>query len=577
MSDERELIRALRPLIVRHRKVLVAMLGVGLLAALSESVGLALFLPLFYSLEGTSADGPLGALAQAWSLPVLAAAILGAIALKNALLFANGLLYSRAYEVAGHDLRSRIVARWLAAPLAEVERRVEGDLLDTLKTQTWIALRALVDGVTLVIHLISLAVFAALLLIISWPLTVLVAVVLPLTVVLVQRVTRRVRSLSDEGVAAHERLSTRMLDLVRGMRTIRLFGRETDELARFDAASRRLGRVHFRRDVRGHLVQPLTETLVAALLVAVLLLTARFAMDLATVLTFLVVLYRMYPHLKHANHLRFALRDALAPVRASMAAAGPEPVAVAKPDAVPPSFEREIAFEAVSFRYAEDGADVLRQATFSIPAGRTTALVGPSGAGKSTVLHLLLRLFEPTAGAIRVDDTPLDRLDASAWRRQVAVVSQDLYLFHGTVRDNLAYGRPDATDAEVEAAARQAAAHDFIRELPDGYATVLGDGGLRLSGGQRQRLALARAFVRRPALYVLDEATNALDALSEAAVRAAIEAIPQPRTILVVTHDLSAVRDADHVVVLDGGRVVEDGSYAALASGSGLFNRLATA
>jgi ATP-binding cassette, subfamily B, bacterial MsbA len=586
MVPERAVLAALSPLAARHRARLAAMVCLGFLAALAEGVGLGLFIPLFYSLDpagGVASASRLGEVldrAQApipeqYRLAALAGAILLALLIKNALVYANGVLYSRAYMRIGHDLRMGIASGWLAAPLDRLEERDRGGLIDTLKTQTWFTIEALLHLVTLTIHVVTLLVFTALLFLLSWQLTLLVAASFLAFTTLTQFVTRRVKRLSEEGVALHERLSQQILDLVRGMRTIRVFGREGDELARFAASSEELGRVHLRRDYRAHLIQPLTETLVAILLLAVLLLAARETADIAAVLAFIVVLYRMYPHLKHADQLRFQLRDALGPVRATVAAAlaQPDDAASASGAAAPP-LARAITLDGVTFRYASGDAPALDDVSITIPAGATTAVVGPSGAGKSTLVHLLLRLFEPHAGRVLVDGAPLAACDAAAWRRRVAVVSQDVYLFNTTIRENIRYGRAEATDAEVEAAARLAHAHGFIERAPAGYETAVGDEGLRLSGGQRQRIALARALVRRPDLYILDEATNALDSLSEEAVREAIAALPPPHTLLVIAHRLASVRDADLVLVMDGGRVVQQGRFGDLLAAEGLFRRM---
>ena len=203
-----------------------------------------------------------------------------------------------------------------------------------------------------------------------------------------------------------------------------------------------------------------------------------------------------------------------------------------------------------------------------------TALVGPSGAGKSTVLSLLCRLADPDSGTIEIDGQPLSELDIVSWRKRFAVVTQDVFLFNTTIRDNIAYGKLDATNDQIERASRAAHAHDFIAMLPNGYETRVGDRGVRLSGGQRQRIALARAFVHDPDLLILDEATNALDAMSESMVRDAIARSGRERTVIVVAHRLSSIERADKVIVFDGGSVVESGTPAQLMRSGTMFSRL---
>jgi subfamily B ATP-binding cassette protein MsbA len=243
------------------------------------------------------------------------------------------------------------------------------------------------------------------------------------------------------------------------------------------------------------------------------------------------------------------------------------------PGARPATFEREIVFDRVSFGY-EAGSSVLREVSFTVPKGSVTAIVGPSGAGKTTLLELLPRFHDPTSGEVRLDGTPLAAFTRGSLRAMLGVVSQDTVLLNDTVRANIAYGRPGASAESVEAAARAANAYEFIAQLPQGYDTLLGERGTRLSGGQRQRIAIARALLRDPPILLLDEATSALDTESERLVQNAIERLMKDRTVLVVAHRLATVLDADEILVLDGGRLVERGSHSALLAENGLYRRL---
>jgi ATP-binding cassette subfamily C protein CydD len=253
----------------------------------------------------------------------------------------------------------------------------------------------------------------------------------------------------------------------------------------------------------------------------------------------------------------------------------PVPAAPAQPVwTVPPALSRGLAFEGVRYAYDEGQRPALRGVSFEVAAGEKVALVGPSGAGKSTVAHLLLRFLEPDRGRIVVDGVPLADLPPAVWRRQVAWVPQDPYLFHGTVTDNIRLARPGATFLEVARAARQAHAHTFVDELPLGYDTLIGERGARLSGGEAQRIALARAFLKDAPLVILDEATANLDPEIEDLIQEAMECLLQGRTALIIAHRLSMVYRADRILVLDGGRVVEQGTHRALARQGGLYGRL---
>ncbi len=244
--------------------------------------------------------------------------------------------------------------------------------------------------------------------------------------------------------------------------------------------------------------------------------------------------------------------------------------------AMPPALRGEITFDDVSFSYpSRPSISALDQVSLQIAPGETVALVGPSGAGKTTIIQLVLRFYDPQSGTIRLDGMDLKDLDRAAFRKQIALVPQDPVIFADTARENIRFGRPDATDAEVEAAAKAAAAHDFLMALPDGYDSYVGERGVMLSGGQKQRIAIARAILRDAPILLLDEATSALDAESESAVQQAVEALARNRTTLIVAHRLATVKKADRIVVFDGGKIVAQGTHDSLVAQDGLYARLA--
>jgi subfamily B ATP-binding cassette protein MsbA len=374
---------------------------------------------------------------------------------------------------------------------------------------------------------------------------------------------------------ANSELAHRMVEGIDGMRVIRAFGRESYEQGRFDATSNRLRRVMLRMSLLEGIVHPVYEVLAAALVLIILLVAVPNARDSSVLLVFAFVLYRIQPRVKEfdASRVRLAAlstsveevlaflntTDKLYTISGSVTHLGSDPV---------------IVFDKVSLQY--DAADdlALTEASFTIPAGHTTAFVGPSGGGKSTVMKLILRFYEPTSGSITVGGQTLSELQVEFWRNQIAVVSQDVYLFDATVRENIAYGRLDACPDEIIEAARKADAHEFIERLPNKYETVLGHHGMRLSGGQQQRISLARAIIRDPRILILDEATNALDSISEQWIQDTLDKLRENRTVIMIAHRLSTIERADQIIVLDKGRVRESGKLSELVKAGGLFARL---
>ena len=251
-------------------------------------------------------------------------------------------------------------------------------------------------------------------------------------------------------------------------------------------------------------------------------------------------------------------------------------VTPAAPRALPLPPRGDVVFDNVSFAYPTR-PDILSAAgvSISVKAGEKVAIVGPSGAGKSTLFHLLLRFYDPKGGAISVDGVPIRDADPRELRKRIALVPQDSVVFAATARENIRFGRPDATDAEVEHAASLAHATEFIRRLPGGFEAQLGERGVTLSGGQRQRIAIARAILRDAPLLLLDEATSALDAESETLVQTALEELMKHRTTLVIAHRLATVLSCDRILVMEHGRVVEQGTHASLVAANGLYARLA--
>jgi subfamily B ATP-binding cassette protein MsbA len=578
-------VRLVRPLLAGHPFAVVLVVALGILSSVAEGVGITLFIPLVQSIDPAAGAGglplPLARLVEtvpadrrAVVFPLL---ILGAILLKNALVFANHAVVSRMFADVGTRLRSQLFGRLVTMDWAEFERADSGAFLTLLATESWRAAQAVQLLLAIIVHLCTIAVFVTLLLVISWRLTIALLVGLLAVSWLVRSMSASAKHTGRASVEANARLGERMWETLAGMRTVHAFGAEDHERARFATASREVRRTFLRLDLIAGLVGPVAETLHAALLLVIVVLALRHPGMLPALLAFALLVFRLQPKMQMLETARAALLGLLGAVRDVHSFLDrPADRAPATSGTVHPApgTRDALTVEHVSFRYSPDAKPVVHDVSFRIAWKQVTAIVGASGVGKTTLLHLLCGFLEPTAGCIAVDGIPLTRLDRDAWRGRIGFVSQDTFLFNTSVRDNIAYGRRDASDAEIEAAARQAHAHEFIAELSAGYATLVGDRGVRLSGGQRQRIALARAFIRRPELLILDEATNALDGVSEHLVRRSIEEVRGSCTVVIVAHRLDAILDADHVVVLEAGHVVEEGAVAALMERGGTFRRL---
>jgi subfamily B ATP-binding cassette protein MsbA len=473
------------------------------------------------------------------------------------------------------DIRQDVFKRTLAQSMEFFNKAKSGDLVQTVFNQTRMAQQALTtiagdivkQPISIVVGLISMFV-------VDWKFTLASFLIFPLCLVPVVLVAKKVRKAGAREEEEAGQLMVIMQEAFSGIRVVKTHAREEFEAERFNRANAEIMRHIMRWRKALELAQPAVES-VASLGIAAALLWAwkrglRFN-DFAALNAGMVMLY---PAFKSMSRIYLMMQKCLASTTKVFELLDRTPAIQDAPDAKPlGAICGEIRFEGVEFGYGRDKAAV-HNVDLVIPPSSTCALVGESGAGKTTMLALLQRLYDVEKGRITIDGADVRKVTQASLREHIATVSQDVFLFHDTIANNIRYGRLDATQAEIEAAAKQAYAHDFILGQPHGYETVIGDKGSRLSGGEQQRLSIARALLKNAPILLLDEATSALDSESERQIRPALETLTEGRTVVAIAHRLSTILHADQIVVMEHGRVLDVGRHSELYDRSAVYRRL---
>jgi ATP-binding cassette subfamily B protein len=546
----------------------------------------------------------------------VAAAVAGVAVFDASLGFITRWYSARIGEGLIYDLRTEVFSHVQQQPIAFFTRAQTGSLVSRLNSDVIGAQLAITSTMSSVVsNILTVGAILVTMFYLSWQISLIALVLIPLFLLPARRVGRRLQRLTRESMQLDATMGSTMTERfnVAGAMLVKLFGRPRQESEVFAERAGRVRDIGVTQAMYGQ-VFFISLTLLAALATAVVYgvggsLVISGALKVGTLVALSQLLIRVYGPIAQLSNVQISVMTALVSFDRVFEILDLKPLIAERPDAValparvpaaaganggpggPPGLAPEIEFDQVSFRYPsasevslaslesialpaperQDVPEVLHQVSFQAPSGQLTALVGPSGAGKTTITALAARLYDPDDGAVRIGGHDVKDVTLESLHDVVGVVTQDAHLFHDTIRANLTYARPAATELELIEACEAAQIWDMIASLPDGLDTVVGDRGYRLSGGEKQRVAVARLLLKAPSVVVLDEATAHLDSESEAAVQRALKTALAGRTSLVIAHRLSTIREADQILVVDAGRIVERGTHAELLAAGGLY------
>ena len=496
---------------------------------------------------------------------------------KSLLEFLQTFFMSDASQRVVRDLRQKMFDKFTALSLDYHHRQPAGSTMSRIMYDTGIVQNSLIEGLTdLVYQPFQIAVYLAIVLRINWALALMTFAVIPLIALITLWIGRLLKKYSRQAQVVMGQLHSTILESITGIQVVQAFQMEHDARVKFASTNERSYRINRKIQKRMNLLTPMTDFLGAVGASFVFWYGCRQVLagplTLGTFPAFFAAMMFLIRPFKRLAKLHSVNQQTVAAALRIFEILDVEPTITEHPKAKTlPMFRHEITYDKVSFQY--DNQPVLRGVSLTIPRAEIIALVGPSGGGKTTLANLLPRFFDPTSGRVLLDGVDLRHVTLASLRGQIGLVTQETTLFNDTVRANLAVGNPSASLSEMVEAAKVANAHAFISRMPKGYDTVVGERGSLLSGGERQRLAIARAVLKNPPILILDEATSQLDAASEHLITEALERVCQERTVVLIAHRLSTVRLAHRIVVIQEGRIVEQGSHEELLKTSALYRR----